>query len=109
MGLSKAGVADKDDRLTPLDILAAGQIEQTCFVEGWQGTEVKISHLFLNGKAGRFDAARNAIVFPALHFLLGQGQQVTRIGQVFLGCIAGKGPIAFQEGREPQLAQVGFE
>ena len=101
MGLAGAGaaVADGDDVLSVLDVFAAGQLHDQCFVQRWDGQEVEGVQALGGGKVGGPDTALHHALVAVDEFQFGEAQQVVEVIGAFGGAPGGQLAVLPEEGR----------
>ena len=106
VALAGAGVAERDDVLAALDVLAARQLHHQRLVQGRQRREVEAVEALHGRELGRLDAALHHAPLAIDQLLLGQPQQEAGIVDAFGGALPGDLVVLAQEGRQLQRLEV---
>ena len=109
MGLAGAAVADGDDILPPLYVLAAGQRQHQGFVHRWDGHKVEGVQGLDRGEAGGPDPALHHALVSVDEFQFGQAQQVVGMVSALGGALGGQLAVLSEEGGQLQLLEVVFQ
>ena len=109
MSLAETGVADQDQTLFLLDVLAACQIKDLGFVEQRQAGEVEICQFFDDREAGGLQALLQDIELALVDFLFCQRQQETQRILVIARRVCSELGIEFDKGGQTQLPQIRIE
>ena len=106
MGLAGAAVADGDDVLPPVYVLAACQLHGQVLVHRRHGQEVEGVEALGGGEACRLDPAVNHPMMAVYQLKLREPQQVARMVDALGGALAGYLAVLSQERRQLQLLEV---
>lgn len=106
MALAGTGVANSNDILAPLDVIAACQFQNRHLVERWQCEIVEAVQAFDGREPGGLDPAFDHAPFTIDHLQLGQPHQVTRMVDAFCGTQLRLLVILAQERRQFERLQV---
>ena len=106
MGLASTAVADGDDVLTPVDVLAARQLHDQVLVHRRHGQEVEGVEALRCREAYSLDPAVHHAVMAVYQLKLCEPQQVARMVDALGGALAGHLAVLSQEGGQLQLLEV---
>ena len=109
MGLAGAAVADGDDVLPVLYVLAAGQRQHQGLVHRGDGHEVEGVQGLDRGEAGGADPALHHALVAVNEFQFGETQQVVGMGHPLGGALGGQLPVLPEEGGQLQFLEVVFQ
>ena len=109
MGLAGAAVADGDDVLPVLYVLAAGQHQHQGLVHQGDGHKVEGVQAFDRGEAGGADPALHHALVAVDEFQFGETQQVVGMGHSLGGALGGQLAVLPEEGGPLQLLEVVFQ
>ncbi len=106
MGLAGAPVADSDDVLPPVYVLAACKLHDQVLVHRRHGQEVEGVEALGGGEACSLDPAVHHAVMAVYHLKLREPQQVAWMVDALGSALAGHLAVLSQEGRQLQLLEV---
>ena len=119
VGLAGPTVAERDEVLAALDVLAAGQLQDQRLVERGDDLEVEADPLpgracaaclggeaLDHGEARRLDAPLDHAALAVDQLELGESQQVADVINAFRGALPGDLVVLAQEGRQLQRLEV---
>ena len=106
VGLAGAAVAERDEVLAALDVLAAGQLQDQRLVERGDDLEVEAVEALDHGEARRLDAPLDHAALAVDQLELGESQQVADVIDAFRGALPGDLVVLAQEGRQLQRLEV---
>src|SRR4051794_37103494 len=106
MGLARAAVAERDDVLPALDVLAPRQLEDQGLVERGNGREVEAVEALDRGEMRLADPALHHRLLALDQLQLGQAQQIAQMVRPFGRAWPGRFLMLAQEGRQLQRLEV---
>ena len=106
VGLAGAAVAERDEVLAALDVLAAGQLQDQRLVERGDDLEVEAVEALDHGEARRLDAPLDHAALAVDQLELDESQQVADVIDAFRGALPGDLVVLAQEGRQLQRLEV---
>ena len=106
VGLAGPTVAERDEVLAALDVLAAGQLQDQRLVERGDDLEVEAVEALDHGEARRLDAPLDHAALAVDQLELGESQQVADVIDAFRGALPGDLVVLAQEGRPLQRLEV---
>src|SRR3954451_24251727 len=106
MGLARAAVAERDDVLPPLDVLAPRQLEDQRLVERGNGQEVEAVEALDRGEMSLADPALHHPLLALDQLELGQAQQIAQMVHPFGRALPGQLVMLAQEGRQLQRLEM---
>ena len=109
MGLTDPAGAQRDDVLSPLDELGAGQIEDQLLVERGNDIEVECLQAFYGREPGRLDAALDHARLAVDQLQLDQACQIADMIDVLGGTLAGLLLVLPEHGWQSQLLEMVLE
>ena len=109
MALAGAAVADGDDVLPALDVLAAGQFHHQGLVQRRDGREVEGVQAFNGGESGRPDPPLHHALVAVDELKLGEAQQVLGMVHILGGAQGSHLPVFPEKGGQPEFLQVVFQ
>ena len=109
MGLAGAAVADGDDILTALDVLAAGQFHDQRLVHRGDDREVEGVETLHCRESGGTDPAFHHPLMAVDEFQFGQTQQVLRVVRILGGVLGRHLAVLPEEAGQPEFLQVMFQ
>ena len=109
MGLAGAAVADGDDVLPVLYVLAAGQHQHQGLVHRGDGHKVEGVQGLDGGEAGGPDPALHHALVAVDEFQFGETQQAVGMGHSLGGALGGQLAVLPEEGGPLQFLEVVFQ
>ena len=106
VGLAGAAVADGDDVLTPLDVLAPGQLRDQWLVHRGDGGEVKGVQALGGGEACGADPALDHALVSVGDFQFGEAEQVVGMADTLGGALGCQLAVLPQKGGQLQFLEV---
>ena len=106
MGLGGAAVADSDDVLPPVYVLAACKLHDQVLVHRRHGQEVEGVEALGGREACSLDPAVHHAVMAVYHLKLREPQEVAWMVDALGSALAGHLAVLSQEGRQLQLLEV---
>ena len=106
VGLAGPAVADGDDVLPPVYVLAACQLHDQVLVHRRDGQEVEGVEALRGREASSLDPAVHHTMMAVYQLKLREPQQVARMVYVLSGTLRGHLAVLPQEGRQLQLLEV---
>ena len=106
VGLAGAAVAERDEVLAALDVLAAGQLQDQRLVERGDDLEVEAIEALDHGEARRLDAPLDHAALAVDQLELGKTQKIANVVDAFRGTLPGDLVVLPQERRQLQPLEV---
>ena len=106
VGLAGAAVAERDEVLAALDVLAAGQLQDQRLVERGDDLEVEAIEALDHGEARRLDAPLDHAALAVDELELGKTQKIANVVDAFRGTLPGDLVVLPQERRQLQPLEV---
>ena len=109
MRLARAGVAQRQHVLSPVEILRAGQLQHQAFVHRRDRAELEGLETLQDREPGGLDAPLDGALFAIEQLQLAEAEQGARTVQPFLGALPRHCVVFAQEGGQAQGLEMGVQ
>ena len=109
MRLARAGVAQRQHVLSPVERRRAGQLQHQAFVHRRDRAELEGLETLQDREPGGLDAPLDGALFAIEQLQLAEAEQVARTVQPFLGALPRHFVVFAQEGGQAQGLEMGVQ